>query len=265
MYDTYNWATASPIVNGWFLPEDEEEAYSEITLSYMSDGEICFVFTVKDENNETTVEYKEATIEETKLHVTIYYDSSSGYYITTTTKGEVQSCNYRIEGSITDSTGNQRITLSYNDTLGFYYFLPSQTPGQIILRSINYVGDDSSQQLQKTDYTLTTATSLKKAVQHVDFSISFDAGEYSKRVQVIIPVDYEDAFEGKTNEFGWYQIYQYRTDNDWPEDYCVIWNPEWWYFNDNNDKMYINFWVTRASASTAQTFPERGQIECYYI
>lgn len=67
------------------------------------------------------------------------------------------------------------------------------------------------------------------------------------------------------DEFGWYQIYQYRTDHDWPEDYCVIWNSKWWHFNDNNDKMYVNFWVTRASASTAQTFSESGQIECYYI
>lgn len=158
MYDNWNWVTASPIINGYFLPEDGEETYSEITLSYIYNGGTCYVYTVKDEDNETTVEYKETEIEELKLRVEIFYNDADGYR-SMTRKGEVRSYNYHVEGSIKVSTGDQRITLSYSDALGFYYFLPSETPGQIILRSINYIGDDDSQQLQKTDYILTATTS----------------------------------------------------------------------------------------------------------
>ena len=107
------------------------------------------------------------------------------------------------------------------------------------------------------------ASDFFEITQNVSFSASFNAGEYSKRVQVVIPVSREDAFEGQLLDADGYSIiFQYEPNEDTFEFY-EVWNPAGFYFSE--DGMHLSFWVTRADASAAKTFSISGDIRGYYI
>lgn len=104
--------------------------------------------------------------------------------------------------------------------------------------------------------------SLVEIWQPVEFSVSFNAGEYSKRVQVVIQVSPEEAFNGQYLDADEVPvIYQYDSHDNL--ELYEVWKPA--HFDFLEDGMHLTFWITRADASAAKTFTIDGEIHGYYI